>query len=505
MSYLYTHTTRNLFWLFAFIYLISWTILPVIIRHAFTADFIEAAIWSQHFSWGYDKNPWLPAFLTHIGILIGGTSGIGIYFILACSIILGLWCTWQLTSQLSNPIYGIIAALMLAASSWYTVDVQIYNDNYILMGLLPLTSLLFYRALQNDHLITWLSMAASLALATMAKYDAVLLGFAMLIYLLASNKRLFYLTSYKTYAALLVYILIVLPNVIWLFKHDFITIKYAFHDKGGLGEYSFYQHLLKNINFIKEVFIYFLPSLFIMSFIFTSKKTDLIINSNQQTINKDQQTFLFCLALGPILLLVLLACTLGFGLLSEWGMTFVGLWGSYLLVLVKPSISTQSLRRFFIAIFGITIIWPIGYVAISLKNDAGNFPGKELATVTTTIWHERYHQPLAYVAGDRYTVGYINLHSPDKPSVWTEWNNDTSPWINLQDLKCRGAMFVQEEQKHTLLQEFIGPTFPKNVLATFPNLEILPPITLNWYRNQQNKPNPNIIIGLLPPDDRYCV
>lgn len=495
----------HIFWLFIFLHTLIWTITPTFIRHALSDDFIEAVTWGQQFAWGYDKNPWVTPFLAHLGIVIGGQSGIGIYFLQSVFIAIGFFSVWTLVKKSGHPIYALIAVFMYEACACYSVDLQIYNDNYILIGLLPLASLFFYRAIQKNHLIDWLVAASITAIAVMAKYDAILFAISIFCYLMCDKNRLNYLTSKKTWLAFILFLFIILPNFIWLYQHHFMTLSYAFHERADFHHPSWLVQAKNNFYFIWITLLAFIPAMILLLFAIDKKSAPALLIQPTKKLSdaKNNLTFLFWVGLGPIILLVLLGFILGLTLHREWGNTFIGLWGAFILLRYHPHISAQSLKRFIVATFIILFFWPIAYIIVSLQKDTGNFPAREMAQKATDIWHESFHTPLMYVAGDRYTAGYVGLHSTDHPHIWMEWSSQISTWINEKDLRCHGALFIQDSG-HTRQHFFSGLIFPKEILQKFPTLKILPPIELPWYRNHLHQKNIKILIGLLPPDVKEC-
>ncbi|MDQ8040228.1 MAG: hypothetical protein REH83_07485, partial [Rickettsiella sp.] len=142
-------------------------------------------------------------------------------------------------------------------------------------------------------------------------------------------------------------------------------------------------------------------------------------------------------------------------------------------------------------------------IIVSEKNDTGTYPGPEIAKFSTQLWHSHYGTKLIYVAGDRYTAGYIGYYSRDKPLIWMEWNNKNSPWINQKMMRCKGALFIIESG-HTVQHFFKGSHFPKFVREQFPNLINLPLKSFNWYRNYTRQTPIKVRFALLPPDKTYC-
>ena len=145
----------------------------------------------------------------------------------------------------------------------------------------------------------------------------------------------------------------------------------------------------------------------------------------------------------------------------------------------------------------------LGYIIVSLKNDIGTYPGSEIAKSATQLWRSHYGTKLSYVAGDRYTAGYIGYYSVDKPQVWMEWNSNTSPWIDKNKLRCKGALFVIESG-HTVQHFFKGTQFPSFVLKEFPHLIQLSTKSFNWYQNHTQQAPIKVHFALLPPNKAYC-
>ena len=153
-------------------------------------------------------------------------------------------------------------------------------------------------------------------------------------------------------------------------------------------------------------------------------------------------------------------------------------------------------------------LWAIGYAAglfINSKHKhSDNYPAQDIANYVTAQWQEKYHKPLKYIAGSRYVGGYIAFYSHDHPSVYVEWNDKFSPWINLADMKKYGAVFIQDNYYGTTVfgkhpDTHNGKNFPIEVLKQYPDLIILPVKYFNWKRgNKHDDPIP-VLIGFLPP------
>jgi Dolichyl-phosphate-mannose-protein mannosyltransferase len=489
------HHPNIVFYLFLLGHIIAWTVLPTIVRHTTTNDLIEAITWGRQFEWSYDKNPWLAGWLTYqLGVL--NLSGVWIYFVQQLFIALGFWSIARLTTRISGDVrYGVVCALMFEATLIYTIDVQLNNDNYFLQGLLPLSALLFYYGIHTEKIIYWIGSSVILAIATCAKYSAVLWAILFGLFLLSRDYRRYYRTI-KPYLSLLIFILILLPNFIWLKQHDFLTVSYAVHDRGLFNQASYWSHVINNVNVLLRILLEILPGLFILL-------TALDFNQIKKIVlTRSDQYYLSLLGLGSFIFPLFIGL-FGISLNKEWLFPFFSFLGSFILLSMKWDISLRSFNRFIFLIGLISILMGSGYLFISERNGAGGYPGLEIARFATALWKDTTHTRLSYVAGNRYDVGHIVYYSKDHPQAWIDFDLKRAPWINPRELLCKGALFVIVEPDIRINKtELSGKKFPDFVLKQFPDL-ILKTKSFSWYR-ENKQPELKIHFGLLLPNQRYC-
>ncbi|WP_218814418.1 glycosyltransferase family 39 protein [Rickettsiella endosymbiont of Dermanyssus gallinae] len=487
---------KRYFWLIMFLQLFLWSFLPAFIRHSTTHDLIEALTWGRQFEWGYEKNPFLVGILAHLGGLFGN-SGFGIYLIQQLFILLGVWSTKQLTFELThNRSYAFISATAVLLYFFYNFEVQLNNDNYILQGLLPLSALCFYRGVKNNDLKQWFFSAASLALATLAKYSAILFFPLYILYLLFSKQGKKYLFSSKPYLAFLLYSLVLLPHLIWLHHQSFHALHYAFLERGELQQLTNLAYLRNNLSSLLSIFLETLPGLLAILIAIEYKA-----GATVKLLDPDGQFFSCLLGLGPIILLFMLASVLGFLIRTEWFMPFLSFLGTAFFVTFQPATSRRSITRYIVFLIALMLTTGFVYIMVSKKRTAIYYPGPEIAKFATQLWHTQYKTKLAYVAGSRYTAGYIAFYSADKPQVWIDWNSKKSPWVDINTLRCKGGLFVIESSND---KSHNNNDFSPILHQQFPRLRNVPVQDFQWHRNPKNQPPIKIHFALLPPNKAYC-
>lgn len=460
-------------------------------RYALPHDTIEGFVWGQHLEWGYDKNPWMNAWLTRLGWVLGGQSGIGIYAMSSLFVGISFWSVWEWAKQMLNPLQALFSVLILEGCIDYTLVPQGFNDNVIELGLWPLMFLLFYHAMREQKTRHWIGVGIVAGLAMMAKYYTAVPLALMFGFLLGHPDARKSFLHKGLYFGLVAFGVVILPHLIWLFQHDFLTLKYAFGraDDTTPNALSFA---------LSEITDFILPVILVM---WISRAT---LNNRL----KFNTYFLLTVGAGPFILTVILGLIFGWHLYNEWGVPLVSSWGLIVVYFWNPELTPLKFKRILIVIYALMFLWAMGYIAgLSLdtkRKHSDNYPAQQIADYVTQAWQNQYHTPLKYVAGSRYVGGYVAYYSKDHPSVFVEWNPAFSQWIDLKKMKKYGAVFVQDNYYGTLVfgqhpDTQGGLTFPRSVLAAYPNLVVLPVKYFSWHRADAKVPKIPVLIAFLPP------
>jgi 4-amino-4-deoxy-L-arabinose transferase-like glycosyltransferase len=485
----YLHAKRWL-GLFIVLHLLCWTLLPTIVRDNLPLDAIEGTIWGHQLEWGYDKNPFMNGWLTALAIHLDGQSGWMLYLFSQVSVGLCFWVIWQLAKTMLPPAYALISVMILEGVQYYNFHAIDFNDNTLELGLWGLTIYFFYRSLRSPTHLSWLLTGLFAGFGMMAKYYTVTLLAGMALLLLLHRDHRKQLTTLSPYLGLTVFLAVLLPHIIWLFFHDFITITYVF--ERGSSAPSWTNHFFFPAQFAWQQLQAFLPACILLSLLLLGKKPRLAPQPFKlATFDK---AFLFYVGLGPFLLTLLLSLLMGTKLRAGWGMPLLSLWGIILVALVQPHLTKAKINGFLASIFILMGILLTGY-ALSLTNSSttssANFPGRDIANIITKEWRDTYHTKLDYVAGSRWVGGNIGFYSSDHPTVFIEWDKRRAPWIDVKEMQKKGGVFVWEITRHE--------TMPENIRQWYPQLLETKVMEFNWRRNKNNLPPVKIGVAMLPP------
>lgn len=455
-------------------------------------DAMEGTIWGHQLVLGYDKNPFLNAWLTRFALFLGGGSVWVIYLFSQLSVAACFWATWKLGKKFMPAIYALISVMLLESMQYYNLHAIDFNDNTLELGLWALTILYFYQATRDNKLSDWLLTGVFAGLGMMAKYYTAMLLVPMMLFLMMNPLARERFKSSYLYLGLLVFVLIILPHTLWLFSHDFITIDYA------IGRVSspptLFNHLEFPLQFTWQQLEVLLPALLLFSFLFLGKKPVLKQLAPLSTFDK---TFLFLMGFGPLLMTILLSAIFGMKLRAGWGQPLLSLSGIILMIGITPRLTRERFISFiaFLLVLSTVMISIYSIALIRGKQpSSANFPGEIIARVMTTQWEQRYHQPLTYVAGPRWLAGNIAFYSKDQPTVYIDWNNKVSSWIDENNVRQKGAIFVWDPTEALQASE-------KGIRARFKKMGPVEIMHFSWMRNKTMEPV-EVRVAFLPPTNK---
>lgn len=476
------------FYLFIGLHLVLWSLLPALIRFNLPMDSIEGTIWGQHLAWGYDKNPFLNGWLTALATYLDGQSGWMIYWFSQISVVICFWTIWQLAKQMLPAVGALISVMILESVQYYNFHAIDFNDNNLELSLWALTTYFFYKALKTSSRLAWILTGLFAGLGMMTKYYTATLLAAMLIFFLRCHpQRRQVLTSLSPYLGLFCFFIIILPHIIWLFFHDFITIHYVFDRTSSTPHVL--NHIIFPAQFTLEQVASFLPAILIAYLLLGQRSP----TASKFCLHEYDRAFLIFIGLGPFILTVVLAIVFGFKLRGGWGMPILSLWGIMLMAILQPQISKSKLYTFCLSIFCLTFMLVSGYCYSLLHSkspSSANFPGRDIAKLITDTWHQNFNTKLQYIAGSRWVSGNVEFYSKDHPMVFISWDKKRSPWVDLAELKKDGAVFVWEISKREKL--------PVSVQKRFPSMSKPIILEFSWKRNVHLPPI-KIGMALLPP------
>jgi hypothetical protein len=249
--------------------------------------------------------------------------------------------------------------------------------------------------------------------------------------------------------ALATALLVAAPHVVWLFRTDFLPFAYASHRAAPVR--GWFDHFLHPAMFTASQFFFALPSLFIAAALFWPRGRNSAVTDAGSATTADtfDRRIVTLLAFGPGLTMIAFAAVSGRGTIAMWGYPlwlYLGLW----LVLAAPgALDAERLKRIVAAWAVVFAIFAAVFVAnysvlpyFDHRYRAVFFPGDKLGELLTQRFRAATASPLRYVIGTMWDGGNLAHYSPDQPQVLIDGLPDRAPWIDLNDLRKKGAVVV---------------------------------------------------------------
>lgn len=485
------------FWLFIVIHTLLWTIGPSLLRPTVPHDTLEGITWGLQWQLGYNKHPFLTAWLCAGVTQLFGVTGWPVYLLAQLAVSITFIAVWKLAQQILPLLHALIATLLLEGVLFYNINSFNLTPDTLQSPLWALLSLFFYMALTKQSLSHWLCTALFAALCVCTKYQVALLLLPMLLFCFFNPVARKSFTKPGLYCALLAFILLMMPHFIWLYEHHFITLTYATEVS------SDYTHNKSLLNHITHPFGFLINSVidvvgvFILLWPFYNK------NTIQLHISSFQKQFLLALGLGPIFLTFLLCCFTGDYFPPRWSTPYFFMIGILCISYLKPALSKKQLQQFAATLVLFSLLLFLAKMStLTLFPRASSdafLPNKKIAATLATLWEERFHTQLPILAGSHYLVAGVIPYMAHYPIPYLSWQSEDSAWFDEQQLHQHGGIFIWDKNGYYTWdkQSQNHIDLPAAVMERFPKLKIMPDCT--FYRLSDNR---SIVIGvaILPPN-----
>ena len=406
---------NNVFYIFVTAHLIFWTLIPSITNHNLPLDTIEALAWGSNLDWGFNKHPPMSAFFLEIFFQIFGSQDWVYYLLSQIFLIISFYYIFKFSNEIfNNKLLGLISVLLLEAIYFYNFTTPEFNVN---VCQLPFWSLTVYYSwkIYNAKEIKFLDcclVGLFAAFGFLSKYLFIFLLVSidlLFIYLIFLTKERKF--DFKYLITLEVFLVVLVPHLIWLNNNEFITITYGL-TRTGLEQSSFIDHIKFPIIFLLKQVGILIPFL-ILSWLLV-KKIKLNLNVKDKKL-----LFLLTINILPIVLMFLISLITGSKIRTMWMTPFYLFFGTLIVYLFQAQINFKKLKPFMVVFVFFFFLSPVlyAYVSISKNDKRTDYPGKEIALKTQYAWDQQFNSKINVVLGDEWNAGNLSYHLKSRP-VW---------------------------------------------------------------------------------------
>jgi 4-amino-4-deoxy-L-arabinose transferase-like glycosyltransferase len=430
-----THSKKNiqnLFYAFITVHLILWILVPSLINKNLPLDTIEALAWGSNLDWGFNKHPPASAFFLEVVFQIFGAQDWAFYLLSQSFVVIAFVVVFKFAEKIfKNKSLSLISVLLLEGIYFYNFTTPEFNVN---VSQLPFWALCVYYSWKifDKKQITF--------------KDCFLLGFFatigflskyLFVYLIISIDLLFFyvifIKKYKRFdfkylISLEVFIVLLVPHLIWLNSNDYITITYGLA-RTGLENSSLLDHIAFPLIFLCKQIAILIP-FFIMS-LFLIKKFKFRISLKDKKL-----LFLIFVNLVPIGLIFLTSMLTGSKIRTMWMTPFYLFFGVLIVYIFQAQINLKKLNQFILTFLILFIFSPFAYAYISIieTDKRTDYPGKEISMKVQNEWNKDHDGPINVVLGNEWSAGNLSYHLNSRP-VW-EGNVSKDKLNSLNEFMC---------------------------------------------------------------------
>ncbi len=403
---------NNIFFIFAITHLIIWTMIPSLTNSNLPLDTIEALAWGSNLDWGFNKHPPMSAFFSEVFFNIFGSQDWAYYLLSQIFVVISFYFIFKFAFEiLRNIKLSLISVLLLEAIYFYNFTTPEFNVN---VCQLPFWSLVIYyswKIYDAKEIQFYECFLIGLFAATgfLSKY--------LFFYLLLSISILFIYVIYKKFKnfdfkyliIIEIFLVLLVPHLIWLFDNNFITVSYGLK-RSGIVETGILNHVKYPITFLLKQLGILIPFFFLVWLLI--KKIEIKLNFNDRKF-----LFLLSISILPIFLIFITSAITGSKIRTMWMTPFYLSFGILFIYSFRSQINLKKINSFLIGFLFLFFLSPslYAYISITQTDKRTDYPGKEIAAKVQFTWQQDFEKEIEFVTGDEWKAGNLSYHLKSRP------------------------------------------------------------------------------------------
>jgi hypothetical protein len=421
-----------------------WTALPALFFLNLPLDLIEALVYGREWQLGYDKLPPLPWWMVEATYQTFGPD-LFYYALSQLTVIAAFALVWAMARPLVGAVGALVAVLIIDGLHYFNFTAPKFNHDVIQLPFWALAGFAYWAALRRGRTLNWLLLGLAIGTAVWAKYFVVVLALPLALFTVIDRDARRALLTPGPWIAVAVALVVMAPHLVWLVRNDFLPFAYA--EARAQQFHGLLDYLFKPPRFLLDQLGFLVPSLIIAApYLRRDVKAP---DTRAGMAGAFDRRIVTLLAFGPALTVVLLSLVTGRDTVAMWGYPlwlFLGLW----IVLFARALDRVTAWRIMVLWSVIFVCYAVGFtvhyaVAPRFFTDryiATLFPGDRLGQELSRRFRAMTGKPLAYVIGEMWDGGNVSHYAPERPRVLIDGRLRRAPWIDLGDLRARGAVVM---------------------------------------------------------------
>ncbi|MDC3071607.1 glycosyltransferase family 39 protein [Candidatus Pelagibacter sp.] len=408
---------NNVFFIFVLSHLIIWTLVPFLTNKNLPLDTIEALAWGSNLDWGFSKHPPMSAFFSEFFFILFGAQDWAYYLLSQISVLIAFFFVFKFAFEiLGNSKLSLISVLLLESIFFYNFTTPEFNVNVCQLPFWASVVYFTWKIYNSKEIkfVDCLLVGSFAAFGFLSKYlffyllISIILLFIYLIFFKKIKKF-----DFKYLIILEVFLVLLIPHIIWLYQNDFVTISYGL-ERTTFEKSVIIDHLKYPVTFLLKQTALLIP-FFLLTFSLL-KKFNFKINFKDKKI-----IFLFSVTMLPIILILFTSFISGSKIRTMWMTPFYLFFGVFFIYIYKAQINLKKINLFLYGFLFLFFLSPIVYSFISIKQDnkRTDYSGKEIADLVERRWSKNFSNEIMYVIGDEWHAGNLSYHLSTRPK-WFE-------------------------------------------------------------------------------------
>ncbi|MDC0855597.1 glycosyltransferase family 39 protein [Candidatus Pelagibacter sp.] len=405
---------NNLFYIFASLHIIIWTLVPSITNVNLPLDTIEALAWGSNLDWGFSKHPPVSAFFSEIFYQIFGPQDWSYYLLSQIFVVLAFFFVFKFSQELfKDKTLSLISVLLLEGVYFYNFTTPEFNVNVCQLPFWALCVYYSWKLFDNQKVnikdCLWLGVFSAIGFLSKYLFIYLLLAIDLLFFYIIFIKK-YKKFDFKYLISIEVFIVLLVPHLVWLMNNEYITITYGLA-RTGLDDSRFLNHITYPLIFLCKQIGILIP-VFIMSFF-------LIKKFKYKLFLKDKKLlFLVFINLVPISLMFLTSVITGSKIRTMWMTPFYLFIGVLIVYIFQSQINLKKLKNFISVFVILFFISPFlyGFISITKTEKRTDYEGKIISKKIQYKWNENFNEQINVVLGNEWDAGNLSYHLKSRPT-----------------------------------------------------------------------------------------
>lgn len=434
--------------------IVVWAAWAAVWNTAQFGDNVEQFNWAQSLELGYHKHPPLPSWALGLLVHVFGPSIYWAYVLAALCLVGTATFTWLIGRRLAGDRVAAAALVLWGLNLSFSQRVQLYNHNTVLVLWIAAAVWFGLRATAANPRTSWpwwVATGLASAASILSKYQAMVPLAGLVLALVASGSLRRPADRRGLTLAVSVTLLACVPHAVWVAQHDFSTLRYA---SDAVQSSTFAQRAGFIVSFVANQLRLYSPALLVVAICSALARLRPAAQSSDDASTPRHdvgfvRAWLFGLVGAGLVVLALLALTVGLSLRNHWGvqaLQFLPIWLAWRWERHSPI----DLRRLVYVALALHAAVLVGYAVEHSDSSALSssrridtmYPARRLARAAVEHWTQSTSCPLHFVAGTVFDSGLVSLYSGGTLTVFD--TASATPWVHLDDLRRQGALYVLE-------------------------------------------------------------